>query len=936
MITYFSISYMTVYAPFFFCEFLKYFKEFFLLTFVMSIKDIITEEITNKKSSEEVADKLSSFSTSEVCTGLKEFIYDETHIHDALDILVAVSCRSPKFREEFFFVSNFICKVNSVTCSSLLGPLSSLFQKAKEANLSCSEEQFNLVFERIVMQCDPQKEVLSQRKRLFTIFEYILTKENILRCSKAYLLKLLALFDGERNPDLVYSLLVLVNLLCEHANKLVFGEISNSFFELTASYFPIVFSQTQRVTVTKKDLQEVLLKCMTQPIFEVHCIPFLLLRMNSPSQNVKKEVLNTMNSCLLSYERMSILQYKEIVSCVVAEARKISPSGKSATDLLSLCCLVLETVSKRSGSMPSEEIISLFSPLTEDILSSLDNFEATQMFSTLISRVLMGSWEVCVELSPYLCSFVAGLTTIEINSCGLTILSAVFTSVTDIIIASKPYMGVFNQKIDRIIEHLLKTAENVSKSLDEGQSDTLTVLCTAEFLVAFLQFNFYLGRHIPPAIRAVILRSLLKCNTMSSYASEQIAVLLSKYVALDWDNTQSSIKEFIISSRLTLTSQAKDLLSVIGSCCSTAAAFVITQLILNGPVGDSDEKREVVERILAHVKELKESDAKEILSTLRVSGNAKDVNSFVYLFSKCKVEFCCHQLSLWRNHSLTEVAALLSGHQKLLLKAEDIDSLIQSFLLLAKNQDEGKRFVGLNGLIGCYLYSDLNENCIEGVSDRNCFICYLWGVSLVKGKSLSRTSGERCFSSIFSDSADAIMNILSFKPVYQNGSTGSHNTLLPFILDYVEFILTICSTDKLVQVLLHVLSLVKPSEIAECSSQLIKLVKEGRIANKKFTVGVLVAVYQSDIKREHMSELIFDPKIKNALFDGIKSCSSHDRCAIFNFLCDAGVYFRSCEDIIYDELKKEILSQTQPALIDPKRIVRQAAAKCRHVWFLLH
>lgn len=901
----------------------------------MSLRNIVENAIVNKASNEDTAKKLCSFSIMELCSVLKEFLCDPKYAHHAIDLLVKCTCQSIYCSEEFFFISKFICRVEDDPSPAVLSALDSLFQNAKQNSIACSSELFEIVYDRIILRINVQSEALPQRKRFFSILGFILTKENIPNCDTPFLQKLFYQFDGERNPGLVLSLLVFVKLLCDYANRICFHEVIISFFELVTSYFPIVFSQTQNTSVTKEDLQEALLECMSHSIFEDQCLPFLYLRVNSPSLNVKKEVYKTLNACLISYQKISVLQFKEVFAVIRDEAKKISLSDDVTKEVIPVCCTLLETLSKIANSFPCDILVSLFSSFAEDIFSCLENFEVSQMYATYISYIFRGSWNICVELCPYLCNWIIGLNNCKSSPPALIILSAIFTSIADVVTAKQPELSNLKRNMDNNFGLLLRMIEETCDSVVESDSDEFTSLCRAEFLVSFLRFHLLVGVGTPESTRTRILFSLLEAAKTPSYASERISFLVSEYAALDWTNTRSVIEDFLRHCSSGLSMQLKSLISRIGSSSSTAAASVITQVFSYCFPKYSDESKEIAECILSAVDPLKEEDAQKILDILQDSDAEKNLVPFCYLFSKCSSEFCKHELRLWKNRPLSEIAAILNVLRSTQFDEEDLKPLIQTFILLVEQGKQEKLVVGLNGLIGCYVSLSSLKKFIWNSADRNFCICYLWAASFLQIDALPQHSLEQCFSSIFSSSVENILELFSLKPVYLVNSKNINNTLLRYVVDYADFIRTIGSDELFNQVLLSLLSHENGDEITKYSSQLLFLARTESSQNKTFAFSVILSVYKSDKKRERTMEIMSDSLLANAVFNGVKSSSLHNRCAIFNLLREVGEQCSDKNNNLCTRLKEEVLSKTLSALSDPKRLVRQAAANCRHVWFFL-
>lgn len=901
----------------------------------MSLRNIVANAIMGKENNEDPSKMLCSFSIMELCSVLKEFLCEPKYAHHAIDLLVKHACQISYSSEEFFFISKFICRVEDDPSVAVLSALDSLFQNAKQNNVACSNELFHIIFDRVILRSNVQSETLPQRKRFFSILGFALTKENIPKCDTQYLQKLFCQFDGERNPALVLTLLHFVKLLCDYASKNCFQEVITSFFELVSSYFPIVFSQSQNTSVTKEDLQEALLECMAHSVFEDLCLPFLYLRVNSPSLNVKKEVYKTLNACLLSYQKISILQFKELFSVIQDEAKKDCLSEDVAKEVVPACCTLLETLSKKANFFPCDILVSLYSSFAEDIFSCLENFEVSQMYATYISYIFRGSWNACVELCPYLCNWIIGLNNSKSSASALIILSAIFASIADVVITIQPELSNFKRNVNNNFGSLLQMIEETCVCLGESAADEFTSLCRAEFLVSFLRFHLLVEVDIPEVTRKRILLSLLEAAKTPSYASERIAFLVSEYVVLDWTNTQSVIEEFLRSCSSGFSVQLKSLISRIGSSSSSAAASVIAQVFLHFSPEYSDESRSISERILSDVDHLKEEEAQKILGILQGCDAEKNLVLFCYLFSKCSSELCEHELRLWKERPLSEIAAILNALQSFQFVEDDLKPLIQSFILLVETRIQEKLVVGLNGLIGCYISLCSIEKYSWSYGDRNCCICYLWAALFLQSDALPSQFFEQCFSSIFSSSVENILELFSLKPIYLLNNKNTNNTLLRYVVEYADFIRTTSSDELFDQVLEFLLSRENGDEITMCSSQLLLLSRTETKHNRMFALSVILSVCRSDKKREKTIEIMSDIFLANAVLSGVKSASLHDRCAIFNLLRELGEQCSGKNNNLCTRLKEEVLSKTLLALSDPKRMVRQAAANCRHVWFFL-
>lgn len=956
------------------------------------VNNLISKVLLGNERDDNLDELLLKYSTVELCKGMRQYLCDPQFVDKAMELLVTITSKSPKIGVELFFVVQFVCNINSETPIVSVRHIHPLIEEVKKKKVFCDGKLFTLLFEKIIEKIDIKRLSVDQRRKVFDILVFILSEENVRACSDKHLNRLLVLFDSERSPDLVVTCFKLVKRLSEFADKKKFASVSGSFFSFIAAYFPIVFSQPPGSKVSKKDLQDALLECMRAPAFTEFCLPFLVGKIVSPSLNVKCEVLRTLSCCVASAEYVSTLQMREIVNVVKGEALALINNRESINAFLQEANEIMEVLGRRCSSLSSEDMISVFDGLVEGKAMTGTMYERTQLHATFFFHVLKSSWNCCVELGVYSISTVVGLSLGGFNSHEFITLSAVFTSIVDQIIQEKPDLLIFERKIERIKPLVIDLACNVSESLCVNTGDDFEKLCQAEFLTAFLKFQYHLGGWSIKSKIDTIMDALLQMTLQYGKISQRINKILCPYVALDWDSCKGIVESY---ARRSVTDENMETLLLSIGCSSGAAAELIVSILLSDVTGIHDRRAKVfiVRQILSGVINWSYSQGIAILEVLRRSnGNGMDeetVLSFLMkFFSKAPLELC-DSLSnrLSELPGVEAVALLCAGKvQKCQIREVSLLLLAESFV----EQLSSNPVMARNGLIGCFIH--FSQAVLEekwGKEENiDISLCLLWALLLSdrhtnSAPSLIKTHLGVLFRRQTEIFERVLASHLTFVPLLSSESGGeghnAHDTLVPstllvLIVEHASAV-TQCLGSEVTfwTVVQRFLSQEREAVVRSCGSSVIQLLQKWIVSQSLLTTSemdgservdilpVLIALYQAGERSSILSQFLVEPmtntnntgnqsssntsSLVDGLLEGLKSRSLHTRCTVLNILCDVGdlVSGKGENDeagckidvVVKSGLKAQVLRHTLSALSDHKRKVRQAAARCRHVWFLV-
>ncbi|KJF60954.1 DNA repair/transcription protein, variant [Coccidioides immitis RS] len=316
-------------------------QEFLLLTESDKAESIRLADITAQKLVTKQATLIG------VVQSLGEYINDEDSIirGKAVSYLTAVIRALPSnflSRQQIQVLATFYCE--RIEDEGAIAGLKSL------QSLNRLDKNIAQLIARGLFQhgSNLQKRSQSQRFQFLQLLnELMLGHREALRDMKdESLVGMVKLMDGERDPRnlmLVFSILRVVMVewdISGHAETL---------FDSVYRYFPVTFRShpNDPYKITAQDLKDRLQDCLaSNQAFASHAFPTLLDKLDSNSSNVKRDSLNALKACILSYEPSVLTRY----SITIWDSLKFEILNAQEDVLAEESLQVLQSLSKRLSS----------------------------------------------------------------------------------------------------------------------------------------------------------------------------------------------------------------------------------------------------------------------------------------------------------------------------------------------------------------------------------------------------------------------------------------------------------------------------------------------------------------------------------------------------------------------------------------------------------
>ncbi|KAF2435629.1 ARM repeat-containing protein [Tothia fuscella] len=209
-----------------------------------------------------------------------------------------------------------------------------------------------------------------------------------------------AYFDGEKDPR---NLMIVFSILRVAMTEWNISPNAQELFEAVFNYFPITFRPPpdDPYGITSQDLKDRLRACLSaSAYFAPYSIPHLLDKLDSTAMNTKRDVLQTLFSCVQNYGPRTINLY----SVTLWDAIKFEVLHPSEEDLVDEALSVLGETAKQLSLASNESLLAYLKPAAKECNEHLEDAPTKQ--SQAATRMLRSLSASSPLASNFLCSVV--------------------------------------------------------------------------------------------------------------------------------------------------------------------------------------------------------------------------------------------------------------------------------------------------------------------------------------------------------------------------------------------------------------------------------------------------------------------------------------------------------------------------------------------------
>ena len=792
-----------------------------------------------------------------------------------------------------------------------------------------------------------QRQSVRVRTNVFDTLRLLVDRrpESLGRAGPSLLRGFVEAADGERDPTNVLKAFTLAPMIVKLAPAEVLAFHAADLFDNLAAYFPVMFSPPAGCSVTKAQLRDALHEAMTLPQFAELCLPFVVGKLSSPAAGTKVDCLDVIQRCFRDEQTADASRQHVGETCVGLRSEVLRLTALGSGGDREMLQQVLGTLCRVGASLhllASEDILSSLSSITTAAVNNVETGSpAGRAYATMVHALAAASPNIARALYLYLCPLVVAIATQPASSAGqednAAAMVAGLLAACERCYASGRAMQAPDAKTTKtcfdFATRMLHSTRSFSRTTG---ADALTIQCV-------------LGHHndqwISDEEATLVYEALIRATFQD--ADPKIASSLANAARVDGERVAQVLGRVRTTLVAPLRTRSNVGEALIGSG-SAAVAVQVVSVIASGADESNPDDREHAWSVISAACECARAGAK---------GPVLELVQRV-LCVPCQSALECGQLAqalttLLLDCTEEEVKTLISraSDDQFILGAAaplsmdlsgQVDFGRRTERLIDQWQDAVMLQEVMLPLAIAHCSVQIRSNIVSRLDPASCEIGLL--AKVIKGLCMKGDEGASALQA-------ALVARLSASPSTWRAAVQS---LLapPKPTKGVAFMWE----QRLVFVMIARL---RDSDLPNASrmAALAELVKSAqsdhvRLALKEIVPLSIAAIDDPDAgpdaicvlhdaaesDEEEVCPLILAQKTTLLAIAqlGASATQMGDRERAFNLLTKA-VRFASSTGRVTQllSLRQDIMKVTRRATDDPKRIVRQAAAKCRHYWMLL-
>ncbi|ORC86809.1 putative folate/biopterin transporter [Trypanosoma theileri] len=928
----------------------------------------------NNSDDDETLRKLRKVPLLQLSCMMSTYLTDEKQVSNALSLLARTTVgRDNLTNEEAEVVLKFFeGKLSTIQTVEAAVESIALVVKDLSCKQPCSEKIFKLLSDGFLQNVRFQALPNKVRRHGYDVLMFMVSKETLPLFTTSFLRLLLDAIDEESEPELVMSAFELHYFVGTYTDKTVIDPILDDYFDSLSSYFPVVFSQPPGCKVTREDLRRRLTKCLTRPLYLDSCVLFILSRLSSPSSVVKQESIDIILEIFSPNSEHEMKYLNSHVVSVVNHIRneivKAVSIGCSDNDSLLKCYMnVLTYIGKRSHEMSSSFVLSWLEPITSGFLASLNSSRvicsayATMFYHLASSDVICGT-TLAHYFLPLL--FLNVPQQDDSNSENIfLIISALLTGIFDLRKSDKvceedslTVQTSVRKSLEASSLSLFELMKKLLNSFNKVESPTDFIKC--EVISSLLNLEAWMHPWMPEELIKLSYKKLISlCLLGDEEISRKIANSISSIGRVEGNVLNDILLNNLDNVDFTPTGVFALFHGLMVSSVSTA--LVAIEHLLN------------FSRV-SFTECLSESDkfsfCREALSVQKDISTEKLLHLLVLVIEKDSVasfELVCeillrlplplhkeNLLQMINGRRLSVLAiALLSCDSDIF----DIEGFSEHWVveLLENGFKEKFSRLTMQGISAiCARSPSIADIFLEKSKDLKPEVQLEVYAAITRGllingvimKEKVELITDYLLTSIYNGiDGDNALTTTFFYPKYSKNRV---SLLIPLILGAQKNINSVP-----LNLLKIIVSLIKNESFYSDFNWSIVIEFTQKIAQQESSEGLVAGVLdlldcilsRIDSRDFFMKFLVTDSKIFPLVISGIRSSTLQKRCISLNLLSEVALFASRLSTTGNEDefdcmkavakVKEEVLCVTQASLADDKRVVRRAAAQCRHQWY---
>lgn len=256
-----------------------------------------------------------------------------------------------------------------------------------------------------------QSQSLPGRTSIFKALEVLSTLDGCAASGAAFVSAFVEAVSEERDPaNVLVAFRINKNVTATFPREALAFHVSD-LFDVLSMYFPVLFTPPPSCPVTRDQLRVALHEAMTtEPLHET-CLPFVASKLASPSNMTKLDCLETMDALFACSTEADQSNLSDALTALRADVLRVTGVGEASdAALLGKLLQTLRAAARTTSKCPPDVILGQLGPIVNAAVSTMEtDTPSGRAYATMLHAIASAGSSVCAAVFGYVVPLACGI-----------------------------------------------------------------------------------------------------------------------------------------------------------------------------------------------------------------------------------------------------------------------------------------------------------------------------------------------------------------------------------------------------------------------------------------------------------------------------------------------------------------------------------------------